>query len=516
MSSDSQGIGRGRRRRGSLLRQAGSGEAVAAGPGLSPAEWAAALDADAIFAGAGRVLAEAGLAVELPPGLRERAAAAGLQTTADRVRFPAEAMQALLATTPARFRHLSPIGDRDLEIGAGQVLLGPPPAARWMWSGRKERFALGPAQVREACDVAAALGLAYDGCGLATSSSSQDRAARLEPIAASSRPLIAMLGGGVSAAALIGAVDADRPEGGLEKGGPCCRLLAILPLDTSLTLGNDGLADLAKLAEAGVGIVVAPMLVIGATTPASAIGALVRLAAETMAVTALAQMMRPGVPVGMGVQVAQASMRNGVPLAATAEVMKTVAGARILARRLGVPSLALGPATAAKGFDAQAGTETAAWLSVALAHDVVLGLGGLELDEGLSLEKLVLDADLANALFAPAGSADADGAAAAVMAAGAGGLHIGEPATREAARRAPPARLADDWVIESWRAAGSPDAADRAQVVLADILMARASAAGPPPPAGEAAMEPAPRRTLMDVAAAAYSQAMRDAFGFKA
>lgn len=512
MSSEWDGKRGGRRRRGSSVGDARATGAVTSGPRSSPVEWAATLDADAILAAARRVLREAGVAVVLPSGLRDRAVAAGLEVAGDRIRFPDGVAEALLATAPSRFTHLSRSGEHDGEIGGGRVLLGPPLAARWMWSGRKERFALASAHVREVCDVAAALGLAYDGCGLAVMAGAADTEARLKVVSASGRPLIATVGSGMSARVLCEAAGAgDRPA-----DGPASRLVAILPVDAALTLSHEGLADLAVLAEAGAGVVAAPVLLIGSTTPAGATGALVRLAAETTAVAALAQMIRPGVPVGMGVQVAEVSMRNGMPLASTAEVLKAVAGARVIARRLGLPSFALGPATAAKGLDAQAGTETAAFLSAALRHDVVLGLGGLELDEGLSLEKLVLDADVANALAVPAGPSDAEAAAAAVIAAGAGGLHIGSRATREAARQAVRSLLADDWVIESWRAAGSPDAADRAQVVLAEMLMARTSPGYQLPAGGEPAMQPAPRRTLTDIAADAYSRAMREAFGFKA
>ena len=513
MSSESQGSGGRRRRRGAPSRGAGSAPALPTGPCLACAEWAAALDVDAVIAAASGVLSEAGVAVVLPPPLRARAAAAGLEIAGDRVRFPDGAIRALLATVPPRFTHLSRAGAHDVEIGGGRAHLGPPATARWMWSGRTARYLLGAAQVREACDVAAALGLAYDGSALAATAGAPDAQVRLGLMAASDRPAIARLGAGLSAGALCEATGAAVAS---DRGTqPRCRLIAILSVDAALTLSHDRLGDLALLAEAGAGIVVAPVLLIGSNTPASATGALVRLAAETMAVAALVQMMRPGVPVGIGVEVAEASMRNGMPLATTAEAVRTVAGARSVARRLGLPSFALGPATAAKGLDAQAGTETAAWLSVALGHDVVLGLGGLELDEGLSLEKLVLDADLANALAAPAGISDTDAAAAAIKAAGAGGLFIAERSTREAARDRSRPLLADDWVIESWRAAGAPDTADRAQVVLAEMLMARASTGTSAPATGEASIEPVPRRTITDIAAMAYSRAMRDAFGFK-
>lgn len=513
MSTRSQGPGSGRRRRASGPRDASGTGAGAPGPRLGPAEWAASLDADAILAAARQVLAQTGLAAVLPSGVGDRAAAAGIEIAGDRLRFAPDAISALLALAPSRFTHLSPSGAHDLEIGSGRVHLGPAMTARFMWGGRKSRFVLGPTQVREACDIAAAIGLAYDGGGLAATAAAGDAHQRTHLLCASGRPLIATLGAGLSAAALRDATAATHEP--LHGGEPRCRLLAILPVDAALTLPHDTLADLAMLVEAGAGIVVAPVLLIGTTTPAGAIGALVRLAAETMAVAALVQTIRPGTPVAIGVQVGEASMRNGMPLASTAEALKVVAGARVVARRLALPSFALGPATAAKGFDAQAGGETAAWLSVALRHDVVLGLGGLELDDGLSLEKLLLDAELAVSLSASTHAEDAATAAAAILAAGPGGVHIGERATREAARRGPRSALADDWVIEGWLAAGSPDAADRAQVVLAQMLMARVSTSDPLLPATEPVLQPASRRTLTDIAADGYSRAMRDAFGFK-
>ena len=327
-------------------------------------------------------------------------------------------------------------------------------------------------------------------------------------MAMSNRPLIAPFNTPFHARDLIALAckGADQPSG-------TCRLMMIAAVESALTFDETFVEALIETAASAQGLIVAPTLLIGANTPATVEGTLVRFAAETMAGVALAQALCPGQPVAVGATIADVSMRNGLPLVGTANALAVLGGAIALARRWNLAFYALGPATNAKGLDALGSAETSRWLTSAynLGANAILGaIGAVDLDDGISFEKLIIDAEIATVL-GRSFVALSDDPAAELRAMGAGGIFLGTPASRDAAHRQISSRLAENDLYESWVAAGSP-AIDQA---IAAIIAGVTKTGSSPTTEHDAVAHSNRRPTgLADLASTLYSRSIRDAFGF--
>ena len=483
----------GRRKPGSRGRVATAGEAsrIPTRQSLTVADWCGQdLDVAGIAIAGATLLRDHGLVLEQDgldqhPMAQLGMAGLGVEQPAGgtiRVRFPEVELTRLLSHVPKTLRLSGGTGNLPIEIGAGAAppLLGPVCSADVIWSGRRERRALAVGDIRDVITVASALDQLTFGAGsLWLDCPNLAARDRIQAFAtAGTQPLVAHLGGGLATLALIAVAKAVRP---MSNGAST--LLGIVDVDQALLVTADAMRSLSAMARAGDALVIAPTLILGANCPASVTGALVRFAAEVAGAAALAQAMCPGTAIVAGIRVAEASMRTGMPKVGTAASLRALAGAIEVARYMGLPVAALGPVTASKGLEAQAGTDTALWLSIAMAADIVLGaVGALELDTGVSLEKMLLDADVVASLLAgePAGGSPLDWARS-IAELGAGGIALGTAATRDMSARRRPARLADDWLYETWAAAGRPDVTDRAAAQVAELLTAGDGRAGAAP-----------------------------------
>lgn len=500
----------------------------------------AEVDAAAIVAGGHTVLEQHGLIFAgdaLHGEELDALAAAGLaieQSPPDRVqvRFPRSISGQATAGAPAAIAVASGVPGRHVTISgaADRPLLAPAATADALWSGTAERHAMTPDAVRDASALADALAcLDVGAAGLWLSCPGLTWRQRALGFAACSRkPLLAWLDGDARSGAIIAAAQAARRPA---MGSGEAALIGVVPVDRALIVDRQVVGAIRDLARSGEATVIAPTLLLGANCPATPAAALVQFAAGVSGLTAFCRTLWPEARLIAGIRVAEASLRNGLPMPATAASLRTLAGAIAVARHLGLPAAALGPATAAKGVDAEAAADTARWLAVACEADLVVGaVGALELDAGLSLEKMVLDADIVTALLAGADRGeDPIAAAHAIATAGADAISLATPATQAAIARQQEMLLPDDTLYETWAAAGRPDAAGRAGFALAELLMAAGAAASPQDAATIARIEAAldtslaaspPARTqspvrLADIASSLYSAAMRDAFGFK-
>ena len=465
------------------------------------------LDLATIEAAAEALLADVGIACHLPPDAAARCTKAGLVVTADRVRFPVPLVMELMSNAPARFVHLARDEKRSIEVSAAMAVFGPALAANHIWQGRTRRSLA-------AADAALFTAIADDAPGLGYGASSlsllaSDGAAQLAAFThGSNRPLIVPSHTPFHARDLIAAA-CD----GAGSGDKSCRLLILAAVEGALTFDDAFVEALVETAAHAQGLIVTPTLLIGANAPAMVEGALVRFAAEAMAGVALSQALYPGQPVAVGATVADVSMRNGLPLVGTANVLWLLGAAIAMARRWNLAFYASGSATNAKGFDALGTAETGRWLTAAycLGANAVLGaIGAVDLDDGVSMEKLIVDAEVAAALGRPFARASED-PSAELRAPGPGGIFLGTAAARELAHLQSPQRLADNSLFESWVAAGSP-AVDQA---IAAII-ARATPGTSPAHSAQPTISLLNRRptNLADLASALYSRSIRDAFGF--
>ncbi len=150
------------------------------------------------------------------------------------------------------------------------------------------------------------------------------------------------------------------------------------------------------LARAGVPVLPLSMVMMGGSGPVDLAGALLIANAENLASLVVAQAAAPGAPVVWGISSGPVDMRTGSFAAGSPESsLLDVAGVEV-ARHYGLPCIVGGFACDSDSVGFQAGAEKlATGLTAMLAGpDFMTGIGGLDTDSTMSLEQLVLDADL--------------------------------------------------------------------------------------------------------------------------
>ena len=222
-------------------------------------------------------------------------------------------------------------------------------------------------------------------------------------------------------------------------------------------------------ARAGQGVVLVPFILGGAMGPVTNAGAIAQSLAETMAGCALIQLERPGAPVVFGNFLSSMSLRSGSPTFGTPEpaIGSMVIGQ--LARRLNLPLRCSGNFTNSKLPDAQAMMEGTMSMLAAIqcgANYILHSAGFLDGLLSMSYEKFMLDADLCGALHAYLKGVPVDDNALAVDAfaeVGPGNHFFGCQHTLANYETAFwDSDLSDNDPYEKWEAAGSEDAATRA------------------------------------------------------
>ncbi len=472
-------------------------------------ECSAGLDLASIEAAAERLLVDVGIACRLSPESAAKCTQAGLIVTENRVRFPVPLVMELMGHAPERFTHASRDGKRALNVSTSMAAFGPALISSHIWTQQSRR----PITNADAALFTAVAGdapwLDYGASSIALLVPNLDAGARLASfVGNTNRPLIMPSRVPFHARDLIAAA-CD----GAGSDATTCRLMIIASVENALTFDGIFIEALIETAANAQGLVIAPTLLIGANAPPAIEGALVRFTAEAMAGIALAQALCPGQPVAVGATVADVSMRNGLPLIGTANAVAVLGAAIAMARRWNLAFYACGPATNSKGFDAMGTAETSRWLTAAYhlgANAIIGAIGAVDLDDGISIEKLIVDAEVAAALDRPIAQ-PSDDPSAELRASGPGGNFLGTAGARALAHRQSAPRLAINCLFESWVSAGSPEL-DQA---IARIIEQTAA----PPSHANAAntnvtlLDRRPTN-LADLAAAIYSRSIRDAFGF--
>lgn len=248
-----------------------------------------------------------------------------------------------------------------------------------------------------------------------------------------------------------------------------CVILGNVNVNSPLVWDATMTTSLRAYARANQAAVVVPFILGGAMGPVTNAGAIAQAHAETMAGCALAQLERPGAPVIYGNFLSSMSLRSGSPTFGTPEpaIGSQVVGQ--LARRLGLPLRCSGNFTTSKLPDAQAMTEGTMSMLAAVhcgANFILHSAGFLDGLLSMSYEKFMLDVDLCGALHTYLAGVVVDDNQLALDAfreVGPGGHFFGcghTLANYEAAFW--DSELADNEPFEKWEAAGSLDAATRA------------------------------------------------------
>lgn len=248
-----------------------------------------------------------------------------------------------------------------------------------------------------------------------------------------------------------------------------CVILGNVNVNSPLVWDGTMTHALRAYARAGQAAVIVPFILGGAMGPVTSAGGIAQSLAETMAGCALTQLERKGAPVIFGNFLSSMSLRSGSPTFGTPEpaIGSMVIGQ--LARRLGLPLRCSGNFTTSKLPDAQAMMEGTMSMLAAIhcgANFILHSAGFLDGLLSMSYEKFMLDADLCGALHSYLDGVKIDDDQLAVEAfaeVGPGNHFFGCAHTMAHYETAFwDSDLSDNEPYEKWEAAGSTDAATRA------------------------------------------------------
>lgn len=253
-------------------------------------------------------------------------------------------------------------------------------------------------------------------------------------------------------------------------------LLGIINTNSPMQLDIPMTEAVQELAGAGQVCCITPFTLAGSMSPATLAGTLVQQTAEVLAVTAYAQLVRPGAPVIYGSFASNVDMRSGSPALGTPEYAKAAQASGQIARRLGLPYRSSNT-TVSNCLDGQAvfESEMSLWGSIMGGANMVNHAAGW-LEGGLtaSFEKLILDAEMLQMMaeyLRPIEVNDDELALDAIAEVGPGGHHFGTSHTLaryETAFYAPIMSVRQNF--ESWQEAGSIDSATRANAIWKQLL----------------------------------------------
>ena len=248
-----------------------------------------------------------------------------------------------------------------------------------------------------------------------------------------------------------------------------CVILGNVNVNSPLVWDATMTTALRAYARANQAAVVVPFILGGAMGPVTNAGAIAQSLAETMAGCALTQLERPGCPVIFGNFLSSMSLRSGSPTFGTPEpaIGSMVIGQ--LARRLNLPLRCSGSFTTSKLPDGQAMNESTMSMLAAVhcgANFILHSAGFLDGLLSMSYEKFVMDADFCGALHSYLDGVVIDDNQLALDAfreVGPGSHFFGCAHTMANYETAFwDSEIADNEPFEKWEAAGSTDAATRA------------------------------------------------------
>ncbi|HET7413763.1 MAG TPA: trimethylamine methyltransferase family protein, partial [Pararhizobium sp.] len=256
-----------------------------------------------------------------------------------------------------------------------------------------------------------------------------------------------------------------------------CVILGNVNVNSPLVWDASMTKSLRAYARANQAAVIVPFILGGAMGPVTNAGAIAQSLAETMAGCALTQLERPGAPVIFGNFLSSMSLRSGSPTFGTPEpaIGSMVVGQ--LARRLNLPLRCAGNFSNSKLPDAQAMNEGTVSMLSAIhcgANFILHSAGFLDGLLAMSYEKFVMDADFCGALHSYLAGVTVDDNALALDAfreVGPGKHFLGCAHTMANYQSAFwDTQVNDNEPFEKWEAAGSTDAATRANRLWKTML----------------------------------------------
>ena len=253
-------------------------------------------------------------------------------------------------------------------------------------------------------------------------------------------------------------------------------VMAIVNTNSPMQLDIPMTEAVIELARAGQVACITPFTLAGSMSPATIAGTLVQQTAEVLAVTTLAQLVKPGAKIIYGSFASNVDMLSGAPALGTPEYTKGALASGQIARRLGLP-LRSSNTTTSNCVDAQAAyeSEMSLWGAIMGGANLLYHAAGW-LEGGLTagFEKLVVDAEMLQMMaefLRPIPVNDDELALDAIAQVDPGGHHFGTAHTLaryETAFYIP--MLSSRQNFETWQEAGSLDAARRANALWKRML----------------------------------------------
>lgn len=424
-----------------------------------------------IEAAADRILAETGMEFRDDPVVLEHWRRAGAQVSGTLVRFEPGMLREVLADAPAQFVQHARNPARSVLIGGKSVVFAPAYGSPFVMDlDRGRRFGTLEDFRNFVMLAQGSPNFHHSGGTICEPTDVPVNKRHLDMVLAhlelSDRPFM----GSVTAE--------DRAEDSIEMArivfgrdfvDQNCVILGNVNVNSPLVWDGTMTRSLRAYARAGQAAVVVPFILGGAMGPVTSAGAIAQSLAETMAGCALTQLERKGAPVIFGNFLSSMSLRSGSPTFGTPEpaIGSMVIGQ--LARRLNLPLRCSGNFTTSKLPDAQAMMEGTMSMLAAIhcgANFILHSAGFLDGLLSMSYEKFMLDADLCGSLHSYLDGIKIDDDQLAVSAfaeVGPGNHFFGCSHTMQHYETAFwDSELSDNEPFEKWEAAGSEDAAMRA------------------------------------------------------
>ena len=427
-----------------------------------------------IEAAADRILAEVGIEFRDDPAAIEHWRRAGATVEGVLVRFEPGLLREVLKTAPASFTQHARNPARSVEIGGKSVVFSPAYGSPFVMDLDKGRRYGTLEDFQNFIKLAqASPWLHHSGGTICEPVDVPVNKRHLDMVLSHIRYSDRGFMGSVTAESRAeDSIEMARILFGADFADRNCVILGNVNVNSPLVWDGTMTKALRAYARANQAAVIVPFILGGAMGPVTNAGAIAQSLAETMAGCALTQLERPGAPVIFGNFLSSMALRSGSPTFGTPEpaIGSMVIGQ--LARRLNLPLRCSGNFTTSKMPDAQAMTEGTMSMLAAVhcgANFILHAAGFLDGLLSMSYEKFVLDTDLCGALHSYLDGVRIDDNELAVDAfreVGPGNHFFGCAHTMANYQTAFwDSELADNEPFEKWEAAGSRDAATRANAL---------------------------------------------------
>jgi trimethylamine---corrinoid protein Co-methyltransferase len=432
-----------------------------------------------IEAAADRILAETGIEFRDDPAALDHWRRAGADVQGLLVKFPPGLLREVLKTAPAQFTQHARNPAHSIEIGGKNVVFSPAYGSPFVMDldrgrrfGTLEDFRNFIRLAQSSPNFHHSGGTICEPTDIPVNKRHLDMV--MAHITLSDRPF---MGSVTSEERAEDSIEMSRILFGADFVDRNCVILGNVNVNSPLVWDGTMTNSLRAYARANQAAVIVPFILGGAMGPVTSAGAIAQSLAETMAGCALTQLERPGAPVIFGNFLSSMSLRSGSPTFGTPEpaIGSMVIGQ--LARRLNLPLRCSGNFTTSKLPDAQAMMEGTMSMLAAIhcgANFILHSAGFLDGLLSMSYEKFMLDADLCGALHSYLDGIRIDDDQLAVDAfaeVGPGNHFFGCSHTMRHYETAFwDSDLSDNEPFEKWEAAGSADAATRANGLWKKLL----------------------------------------------